>query len=91
MYHKCGKILRDLLPPVFGVQSHPAMAFRLSRRAFLAAPLPLFLFPRAIAATSPGLPPFDFVIDVGVLFDMITFALKGTVTEISTPRQVDTG
>ena len=55
------------------------MAFRLSRRAFLAAPLPLFLFPRAISAAPPGLQPFDFAVDVGVLFDMITFALKGTV------------
>jgi hypothetical protein len=55
------------------------MAFRLSRRAFLAAPLPLFLFPRAISAASPSGQPLDFLIDVGVLFDMITFALRGTV------------
>jgi hypothetical protein len=60
------------------------MAFRLSRRAFLAAPLPLFLLPRAISAAAPGLQPFDFLVDVGVLFDMITFALKGTVV-----REID--
>jgi hypothetical protein len=57
------------------------MAFRLSRRAFLAAPLSLLLLPRATAGALSGTPqPQAFTVDVGVLFDMINFALKGTVT-----------
>ncbi len=55
------------------------MAFRLSRRAFLAAPLPLLLLPRAVRAAPSAPQPLDFAVDVGVLFDMITFALKGTL------------
>jgi hypothetical protein len=57
------------------------MAFRLSRRAFLAAPLPLLLVPRAISAATPAPQPSDFTVDVGILFDMITFALKGALTK----------
>lgn len=57
------------------------MAFHLSRRAFLAAPLPLLLVPRAIPAAVPAPQPSDFIVDVGILFDMITFALKGTLTK----------
>src|SRR5499426_3199274 len=64
----------------FAVQSRSAMAFRLSRRAFLAAPLSLLLLPRAVPAAISGTPqPQDFTVDVGILFDMISFALKGTV------------
>lgn len=55
------------------------MAFSLSRRAFLAAPLPLFLLPRAVCAAPSAPQPLDFAVDVGILFDMITFALKGTL------------
>jgi hypothetical protein len=57
------------------------MAFRLSRRAFLAAPLSLLLSPRGglWAAATP--PPQAFSIDVGILFDMITFALRGALTK----------
>ena len=56
------------------------MVFRLSRRAFLAAPLSLLLLPRAVPATLSGAPqPQRFTVDVGILFDMISFALKGTV------------
>jgi hypothetical protein len=57
------------------------MAFRLSRRAFLAAPLPLLLVPRAAPGAAPTRQPLDFTVDVGILFDMITFALKGTLTK----------
>ena len=65
----------------FAVQSRSAMAFRLSRRAFLAAPVCLLLLPRVAPATLPGAPqPQGFTVDVGILFDMISFALKGTVT-----------
>src|SRR5215471_15713584 len=68
-------------PSRFAVQSRSAMAFRLSRRAFLAAPLSLLLLPRAVPATLSGAPqPQGFTVDVGILFDMISFALKGTVT-----------
>jgi len=57
------------------------MAFRLSRRAFLAAPLPLLLTPRASPAAHLARQPVDFAVDVGILFDMITFSLKGTLTK----------
>ena len=57
------------------------MAFRLSRRAFLAAPLPFLLVPRAISAAVPAPPPQGFTVDVGILFDMITFTLKGSLTK----------
>lgn len=60
------------------------MTFRLSRRAFLAAPLSLLVLPRAVAA-APAPQPLDFTVDVGVLFDMITFALKGTLL-----KEIDT-
>jgi len=63
------------------------MAFRLSRRAFLAAPVSLLLLPRAVPAALSGAPqPQGFTVDVGILFDMINFALKGTVT-----RDIDEG
>jgi hypothetical protein len=59
------------------------MALRLSRRAFLAASLPLLASPQAILAQAsqqaPARQVFDCSVDVGVLFDLITFALKGTV------------
>ena len=57
------------------------MAFRLSRRAFLAVPLPLLLLPRTVSAAIPVPQPLDFTVDVGILFDMITFALKGALTK----------
>jgi hypothetical protein len=62
------------------------MALRVSRRAFLAVPLPLMLFPRAISAAFPTPQSLDFTVDVGVLFDMMTFALKGTaIKDIDRP------
>ena len=57
------------------------MAFRLTRRAFLAAPLPLLLLPRVVPAATPILQPLDFMVDVGILFDMITFTLRGVLTK----------
>ncbi len=70
-----------LLPRRFAVQSCSAMAFRLPRRAFLATPLSLLLLPRTALAALSGTPqPQAFAVDVGVLFDMISFALRGAVT-----------
>ena len=57
------------------------MAYRLSRRAFLAASLPLVLLPRGVPAAPPSGQPLDFTVDVGVLFDLITFSLKGTLVK----------
>jgi hypothetical protein len=55
------------------------MAFRLSRRALLAAPLSLLLAPRVVPAALLARQPVDFAVEVGILFDMITFSLKGTL------------
>ncbi|MBF8261727.1 MAG: hypothetical protein HW376_1256, partial [candidate division NC10 bacterium] len=57
------------------------MALRLSRRAFLAASLPLLVSPRAALAEVPARQVFDYSVNVGVLFSLITFALKGTVVK----------
>jgi hypothetical protein len=61
------------------------MVPRLSRRAFLAASLPLLASPQAALAQAPVQVParqvFDYSVDVGVLFNLITFALKGTVVK----------
>jgi hypothetical protein len=57
------------------------MALRLSRRAFLAASLPLLASPRAVLAEAPARQVSDYSVDVGVLFNLITFALKGTVVK----------
>ena len=57
------------------------MAIRLSRRAFLAASLPLLASPRAALAEARARQVFDYSVDVGVLFNLITFALKGTVVK----------
>jgi len=62
-------------------------ASSLSRRAFLAASLPLLASPGAALAQSPAKSPtptrqvFDYSVDVGVLFSLITFHLKGTVVK----------
>lgn len=55
------------------------MAFSLSRRAFLAASLPFLAGPRVSVAGVPARQVFDYSVDAGVLFDLITFALKGTI------------
>ena len=55
------------------------MVPRLSRRAFLAALLPLLASPQAALTQTSTRQVFDYSVDVGVLFDLITFALKGTV------------
>lgn len=57
------------------------MTYRLSRRAFLMAPLPLALLPRQAPAAPPVGEPWDFTVDVGVLFDLLTFALKGVLVK----------
>lgn len=61
------------------------MVPRVSRRAFLAASLPLLASPQAALAQAPVQAParqvFDYSVDVGVLFSLITFALKGTVVK----------
>jgi len=55
------------------------MPFSLSRRAFLAASLPLLACPRAAVAAASARQTFNYWLDVGVLFDLITFAVKGTI------------
>ena len=55
------------------------MAFFLSRRAFLAASLPLLACPPAAVAAASARQTFNYSVDVGVLFDLITFAVKGTI------------
>src|SRR5215475_14021390 len=57
------------------------MAHRLSRRAFLLAPLPLALLPREALAAPPVGEPWGFSVDVGVLFNLITFSLKGVLVK----------
>jgi len=78
-----------LLTVTFEVQSAEMMVPGLSRRAFLAASLPLLASPKAALGQSPAKSPaqapvrqvFDYTVDVGVLFSLITFHLKGTVVK----------
>src|SRR5713101_8076002 len=57
------------------------MVRHFSRRAFLAASLPLLASPQVVLAKTPARQVFDYSVDVGVLFNLITFALKGTVVQ----------
>jgi len=61
------------------------MGERLTRRAFLASPLPLLLAPRfawgQIPAKNPQRQVYDFAVDVGVMWDVFTVSLTGTVIE----------
>src|SRR6266852_5869483 len=61
------------------------MGGKLTRRAFLAAPLPLLLAPRLAwgqaQAKNLQRQVYDFGVDVGVMWDLFTFAVTGTVTE----------
>jgi hypothetical protein len=57
------------------------MATRLSRRGFLAAPLSLLILARAAPGATAAPQPQGFTVDVGILFDLITFALRGTLTK----------
>src|SRR5437667_10460791 len=61
------------------------MSGKLTRRAFLAAPLPLLLAPRLAWAQAQAKNlqrrVYDFAVDVGVMWDFFTFAVTGTVTE----------
>jgi hypothetical protein len=58
---------------------------KLTRRAFLAAPLPLLLAPRLAWAQAQAKNSqrqvYDFALDVGVMWDLFQFAIRGTVTE----------
>jgi hypothetical protein len=57
------------------------MAFSFSRRAFLAASLALLASPRTARAEAPARQVFDYSAEVGVLFNLISFALKGTIVK----------
>ena len=54
---------------------------RLSRRLFLALPLGLLLAPGAAAAATRTRKDFTFRLDVGVLFDLLTFSVSGALVE----------
>jgi hypothetical protein len=62
-----------------------AMDGKLSRRAFLVGPLPLFFVPQLTwaqgYAKNPQRQVYDFAVDVGVMWDLFTLAMTGTVTE----------
>lgn len=53
----------------------------LSRRVFLALPLASLLLPRAAAADGRIRKTFSYRADFGVLFDLLTFHVTGTMTE----------
>lgn len=53
----------------------------LSRRHFLALPLASLLLPRQVSADRPTRKTFSYQADVGVLFDLLTYHVTGTVTE----------
>ena len=57
------------------------MAPLLSRRAFLAAPLPLLIAPRAALAAPRFRQPFDFSAELGIFFNLFTFSLRGTAVK----------
>jgi hypothetical protein len=57
------------------------MGFSFSRRAFLAGSLPLLAIPRAAFGGDPARQVFDCSVDAGVLFNLFTFAFKGTVVK----------
>jgi hypothetical protein len=57
------------------------MGVSFSRRAFLAVSLPLLAIPRAAFAEDPVRQVFNCSIDVGILFNLFTFAIKGTVVK----------
>jgi hypothetical protein len=57
------------------------MGFSFSRRAFLAASLPLLVIRRAAFAEDPGRRVFDCWVDVGVLFNLFTFTFKGILVK----------
>src|SRR2546427_6755449 len=61
------------------------MGGKLTRRAFLAAPLPLLLAPRLAWAQAQAKNlqrrGYDFAVGVGVMWDFFTFAVAGAVTE----------
>lgn len=57
------------------------MAPILSRRHFLGLPLAFLLLPRVAGAGLPSRKTFSYQADVGVLFDLLTYHVSGTMTE----------
>lgn len=53
----------------------------ISRRLFLALPLASLLFPRGAGADGPIRKTFSYQAEIGVLFDLLTFHVTGTMTE----------
>jgi hypothetical protein len=62
------------------------MGWSISRRAFLVSSLALLAVPRGARAEVPARQVFDYSVEVGVLFSLFTFALKGTVL-----KEIDRG
>ena len=57
------------------------MAPILSRRHFLGLPLAFLLLPRVAGASLPSRKTFSYQADIGVLFDLLTYHVSGTMTE----------
>jgi len=57
------------------------MAPKIARRHFLALPLGLLLLPRPSVAATSTRKDFTFRVDVGVLFDLLTFTVAGALVE----------
>src|SRR5437899_11153004 len=53
----------------------------MDRRSFLTVPLTLLLAPLAHVAAEPVVRRGQYAADVGVLYDMLTFQLNGTIEE----------
>src|SRR5262249_45638098 len=57
------------------------MTPKLSRRQLLTLPLGLLVLPRLASAETPIRKTFSYQADMGVLFDLLTFHVTGTVVE----------
>jgi len=57
------------------------MVPQIARRHFLALPLGLLLVPRPSVAATSTRKDFTFRVDVGVLFDLLTFTVAGALVE----------
>jgi hypothetical protein len=62
------------------------MGWSISRRAFLVSSLGLLAGPRGVRAEAPARQVFDYSVEVGILFSLFTFALKGAVI-----KEIDRG
>jgi|SoiMethySBSTD1v2_1073268.scaffolds.fasta_scaffold350403_2 hypothetical protein len=58
-----------------------SMTLKLSRRQLLALPLGMLALPRLASAETPVRKTFSYQADMGVLFDLLTFHVTGTVIE----------